>query len=327
MAIVTNALDSYTAIGNREDLVDAIYDISPTDTPFMSAAGRNTATGTFHEWQVDALASQDVLNAQLEGDEVARAASAPTVRTSNICQISRKDASVTGTQDEVNKAGRNKELAYQMTKRTKELKRDMEGILLGIRVKVNSQHPSQNPGPSSVPETIARELGGAQTWLATNTSRGSGGTDPSPADGSDAPGDGTDRAFTEDFLKDVIQATYTSGGNPSTLMVGPFNKQAVSAFIGRTQARQAVSADTILASASIYASDFGDLMVVPNRQQDDAVAFLWDYPLVTVSYLRPFINFPLAKIGDAESRVILSEYTLEMRNEAAHGIVADLLVS
>ena len=130
MTQVENAFDTYEAIGNREDLINQIYDISPTKTPFLSGTARNTASATLHEWQTDALVAAASDNAQLEGDEVTRAASLPTTRLNNSCQISRKDATVTGTQDVVDKAGRTREMAYQMMKRTKELKRDMESSLL-----------------------------------------------------------------------------------------------------------------------------------------------------------------------------------------------------
>ena len=317
MAQVTGAFDTYEAIGNREDLIDTIYDISPTDTPFMSGIGRNTATATKHEWQTDALAAASAGNAQLEGDEVTRAASTPTTRLFNNAQISRKDATVTGTQDIVNKAGRNRELAYQMMKRTKEIKRDMESSLLANNARVDGTI------------TTARELAGIESWLATNFIAAAtiDATGAPAGDGSDVNTPGTLTAFTEDMLKVVIALCWDIGGEPDTIMVGSFNKQVISGFVGRTQARQNIDKERIQASASLYASDFGDLKVIPNRFQVATSALVLQMDMWATSYLRSFVNFPLAKIGDADTRVILSEYTLEARNEASSGIVAGLLAS
>ncbi len=311
MAKVTNAFDTFTAKGNREDLVNAIYNIDPDDTPFISAIPRVKATATLHEWQTDSLAAADAGNAQLEGDEVSRAASTPTTRLSNVCQISRKDATVTGTQEVVNKAGRGSEMSYQMAKRSKELRRDMEKIVTGNQAK--------NTGNA----TTARTAATLEAWLASNTSRGATGADPT-GDGTDAATDGTQRAFTETLLKDVIQAAWNAGGKPTMIMVGPFNKRTLSGFAGRASARQTISPDTILAAASLYASDFGDLKVVPNRFQRERSAFVIDPEMAALATLRDFEDFELAKVGDAQTRVLLTEWTFEMRNEAAHGVVADL---
>lgn len=310
MAIVTNAFSTYGAIGNREDLTDAIYNISPTDTPFMSMAGRTKAEAVTHEWQTDSLAAA-ASNAQLEGDTTSRAASTPTTRLSNLCQISSKNATVTGTQQVVKKAGRTDELAYLMAKRSKELKRDMETILVGSQARVAGD------------ATTARQMASLENWLQTNDSRGPSGVQGNG--GTTAVTDGTQRDLTETLLKSVLKMTYNSGGNPTTIMVGPSNKQVISGFTGRTNARNVVDQNNvILGAASIYMSDFGDLKVVPNRFQRDRTCLVLDPEYWAVAYLRSFERFDLAKVGDAETKVILSEYTLEARNEAASGVVADL---
>lgn len=314
MAIVTGALSTYVARGNREDLADVIYNISPSDTPFMSAVAREKATSVLHEWQQDTLAAASTANAQLEGDAVTRATSAPTVRSQNYCQISSKDATISHTQEAANSAGRKSEMAYQMAKRSKELKRDMEAILTG------------NQGYNSGSTTTARTLRSLESWLGSNTSRGAGA-------GANATGsafgatDGTQRTFTETLLKSVVQQVYSSGGEPTLLMVGPVNKQRVSDFTGRTSAQQVVSEKKILAAASMYASDFGDLKVVPNRFQRERTAFVIDPEYAAVAFYRPFTQYQLGKLGAADSRVIEAEYTLQMRNEAAHGVIADLATS
>jgi hypothetical protein len=313
MAVVTNALTTYTAKGNREDLADTIYSISPTETPLMSALERVRASNVAHEWQTDSLAAATTANAQLEGDTISRSASSATARLINYCQISTKDATVTGTQETTNSAGRKSEMAYQMAKRSKELKRDMETILCG------------NQGYNAGGAATARALRSLESWLVTNTSRGTTGANSTGA--TAAATDGTQRAFTETLLKTVIAQVYSAGGEPSLLMVGPFNKMAVSGFAGRASQQQVVAKDMILGAASIYSSDFGELKVVPNRFQRDRSAFVLDPDYAAVAFFRPFFQYALAKVGDAETRVISAEYTLQMRNEGAHGVVADLLTT
>lgn len=313
MALATGGFTTYTAIGNREDLTDAIYNISPMDTPFCSSAARGKAKAVFHEWQTDALAAVSTSNAALEGDDYTVSTSSPTTRLGNYCQISTKTVAVTGTQEVVDKAGRRSEMAYLIAKRGNELKRDIEAIV--------TRNQGQNAGDS----TTARKARSLESWLTTNTSRGSSGADSTAATaGATDATAGDVRAFTEPLLKDVIQQVYVSGGDPSILMVGPFNKQKVSDFTGRTQARQMIDQTRIQAAASLYASDFGDLKVVPNRFQRERSAFVLDPEYAAISYLRPFKTEDLARTGDSMRKFMLAEWTLEMRNEAAHGVIADI---
>ena len=311
MAIVANTFQTYQAIGRRENLADTIYNISPSDVPFMSMCGRSKATNTLAEWQTDALAAA-AANAHIEGDEYAFTAVTPTVRLGNYTQISRKTVIVSGTQQAGNNAGRDSEMAYQLAKNSKALKRDMETALTGKVAKA--------AGATGT----ARTLGGLETWTSTNKSRGTNGAG---AGAGAAPTDGTQRAFTETILKAVIQSTYSSGGDPSVLMVGPFNKGVVSGFTGRSSARQMIGATKIQAAADLYASDFGDLKVIPNRFQRERSAFILDPEYWSVAYFRDFKQEEVAKTGDAIKRALLVEYTLIAKNEAASGVCADLNAS
>ena len=220
MAQVTNTYSTYDATGEREDLADIIYNISPTDTPFMSGIGREKATAVYHEWQTDSLAAAASDNYQIEGDEISFAAPSATTRIGNRTQISRKSVIVSGTLDAVSTAGRNNELAYQISKNSKELKRDMETSL------------TANQAPVTGDDSTATRLAGIESWIKTNTSKGGGsGADPSTS-GTNARTDGTQRAFTEAQLKDVIKKVWDSGGDPSMIMLGSFNKQKLSGFTG-----------------------------------------------------------------------------------------------
>ena len=120
---------TYQTVGIREDLADIIYSISPTETPFMSGVAKTSATNTSHQWQTDALADV-VANAAVEGATISYPTLSATTKLTNYTQISTKAVQVSGTNDAVTSAGRNNELAYQVAKSAKELKRDMETALL-----------------------------------------------------------------------------------------------------------------------------------------------------------------------------------------------------
>ena len=305
---------TYTAIGQREDLSDVIYNISPTDTPFMSTVGKTKATATYHEWQTDSLASVNTSNYAVEGAAASDATMSPTTRAGNRTQISQKTVKVSGTLEAVDKAGRKSEKAYSLAKASAEIKRDMEAILLS------------NQASSAGDASTARKLGGLQAWLATNGDFGTGGS--AGASGSTARTTGTDRTFTEDILKTVVAEVYTAGGSPKVLMVRPNHKQVVSTFAGIAAQRYMAPADaptTIIGAADVYMSDFGSISVVPSRYITTTdVAFVIDPDMAAVAYLRPFQTNELAKTGDAEVTQLLAEYTLQVSNEAAHGIIADI---
>lgn len=313
MALVTNAVTTYDVTTNREDLADAVYRISPVDTPFMSMVPRTKATAVLHEWSEDELGTIDTSNARLEGDTLSRAATTNPGRLQNYCQISSRDATVTGTQRATNPAGIDDMLAFQMSKKSLELRKDMEYTLLG------------NQGQTAGNATTARTLRSFNSWIDSNGSRGTGGADSASATAGAT--DGTQRAFTETLLKDAIKDAYEDGGEPDCILVGPFNKQAASAFTGRSQARQHIDEKKILGAAALYASDFGDLKIVPSRTQRDRDGYVIDKDKAAVAFLRAFEPQELGRIGDAVTRDIISEYTLEMRNPKAHSLVADLTTS
>ena len=315
MAIIANTYQTYQAIGRREDLANTIYNISPADTPFMSMVGRSKATNALAEWQTDALDAV-AANAKVEGDEYTYNAVTPTARISNQTQISSKTVIVSGTQQASNNAGRDSEMAYQLAKSSKALKRDMESALTGKVAKAAGN------------TSTARTLGGYETWTTSNVSRGGGSPAGSGAGLGAAPVDAaTKRAFTETLLKTVIQSSYSSGGDPSVLMVGPFNKGVVSGFTGRSSARQMIDSTKIQAAADLYSSDFGDFKVIPNRFSREQTGYIIDPEYWSVAYLRDFKQEELSKSGDAIKRALLVEYTLIAKNEGASGVVADLTIS
>lgn len=314
MAQPTNAFSSYQAIGNREDLSNLIYTISPTDTPFLTMAAKGKASGVYHEWQTDSLAAPDGANAHIQGNDDVGGAISPTTRLGNRTQISKKTAVVTGTQETVDKAGRSSEMAYQMDKRIKELKRDMEAILTGNQAAVVGD------------DTTAAKLRSLEAWYSTNVSRGSGGANGSSTQAATDATTGDLRAFTEDLLKDVLQKCYNSGGDPDVIMVGSSNKQKLSGFAGNASRTIDAKGKKLVSSVDVYVSDFGELKIVPNRFSRGRTVHVLQSDMVGVDYLRDFTTYDLAKTGDSIKKSILAEYTLKVNNEAAHGVIADLTV-
>lgn len=309
-----DTFSSYDAVGNREDLSDVIYDISPTDTPFMSGIAKNTATATFHEWQTDSLAAAADDNFVIEGDDATTDASSPTVRLGNYTAISDKVARVTGTQRANDSAGRGDEMDYQVMKRGKELKRDVEKILLNNNARVAGN------------DSTARECAGVEAWIATNTSAGAGGSDPT-GDGTDARTDGTQRVLAESDVSAVLASIADQGGDPTKIMVGTFNKQAFSALSGNSSRFVDGTEQVLSPAVHVYRSDFGDLEICFNRFQRARSALILDMDMWAMSTLRDFQSTDLAKTGDTDRKQILVEYTLECRQEAASGIIADLTTS
>lgn len=325
MAVPTGTYQTYQQVGIREDLADKIYDISPTETPFMTMCkvGKKAAN-TKVEWQTDALAAADADNAVIEGDDATTDTASPTTRLSTYTQIMDKVVRVSETSQQVNAAGRKKALAYEVAKRSKEIKRDMESRITG------------NKASSAGSAGAARTTAGVLAWLETNTSRGTGGSDGGFNSGTGVVDAATDasssnvRTFTEALLKAVIKDCWDNGGEPNIVMVGSHNKQIVSGFGGiATQYRdnRQVGPASIIASADVYVSDFGQFQIVPNRFSSARDAMVLDMEFWELRYLQPFNISPLAKTGHSERRLLRAEFALCSKNEGASGVIADLTTS
>lgn len=322
MTVPAGTFQVFQAIGNREDLEDLIYNISPTDTPFMKMAGRGKATAVFHEWQTDALASPSTTNAAIEGDDATNISVVPTVRVGNYNQIAQKAFGISGTQQVTNSAGRKDEMAYQLVKYGKELKRDMESQL--------TQNKASNAGGSG----SARISASLESWISSNvTTIGTGGSPSSSGFQSGivaAPVDNSVQGtVSEANLKATISACWNAGGDPRTIMVGRFNKTKISAFSGiATQYKDNTNGPaTIIAAADVYVSDFGSHQIIPNRFSRDRTILVLDMDYWQIDYLRTFNQYAIAKTGDSDRKQLLCEYTLVSKNQAASGKIADCTTS
>lgn len=314
MTVPANTFQAYTQVNIREDLINAIYNVDPYKTPLLNMAKKAEANQTFHEWNTDSLAAQNLANAQVEGDVPANLVVAPTTRLGNYCQISGKTIEISGTSQAVIAAGGTNKMGYQLLKKSKELKRDMEGIL--------TQNAVRAVGSSST----ARLLGGLTVWVKTNTVSASGaGTAPSVADGTHLRTYSGSTLVTEANVKSVLQLIYqNSGESPEYALCSAKNKQNISAFTGPGTRFIEVEDKLLMTSVDIYESDFGEVKIIPDiflAQTGDIYFINPNY--LRVAYLRPFQTIPLAKVADADQKMLLTEYTLELGNEKAMGGVFD----
>lgn len=327
MAVDTATTTRFEQIGEREQLSNKIYNLAPMDTPFMTAIGRGpAATNTKVEWQTDDLAAAAV-NKQLEGDDASYATASATVRLANHTQIFAKSVVVSGTAQSLSTAGRRNELLYQVDKRTKEIKRDMELAFTG------------NYASDDGSRATARALGGFEAWIETNSSRGTGGADGGYTTtgivnaATDASSTNL-RTFTETLLKASIKSIWDETGDSAPLIiVGSFNKQQASGFSGIATQYQdhgnVMSSKNvaILGAADIYVSDFGKHKIVPDHFSRGRSALLVSPKHWEARYMRPFKINQLAKTGDADKRQLIAEVTICSKNEKSSGVVADLTTS
>ena len=314
MATVSGQLKDAGINGKPRDLMNMIFNVAPSDTPFLTMCGKSSASQTLHEWQTDTLASPGE-NSTPEGADTTSFAESNTTELSNKTQILKKAINVSGTAQAVKQAGVGKQYAYQMALRTKELKKDLEYALL------------QNKLSRADNGTNGRLMTGLPCWMQANYAAGTSGA---KATSSAACTAGTARLPTEAMLKSLLTDIYNAGGNPDTIMMAPDIRVKMSEVLtgGGTKMEKA---ETKKATAviDVYVSDFGSLKLEPNRVQayepfSKACAFVLDPQYWKVAYLRGFKEERLAVTGDSMKGHILVECTLEARNDASSGVLADL---
>ena len=330
MAVPTNTRLTFDAVGIREDLSDIIYNISPTDTPFLSRAGRGSADNTYFEWQTDSLAAA-ANNRQLEGDDPASLAVAEPRRLGNYTQISLKAVQSSGTAEAVDFAGRKSTQAYQLAKRAKEMKRDMEKMLTSDDVR--------NAGAAGT----ARASGGYASWIGTTAAgtsavidggastivglvnNGTGSPAPGP-DGTTVAAAGTTPAVTITLamINLCVSRVWDLGGTPDIIMCDGTLKQSISTLGGSVIADLQKNADgakpaTAVNAIDVLVTDFGTFQVVPSRFCLANRAYIMDMDLWSVDYLRGFATESLAKTGDSVKQIIIAEYGLRGKNGEGSG--------
>jgi hypothetical protein len=325
MAQAANTFETYDAVGNREELADKIWMITPEKTPWLALIGRKSVSSVHPEWQTDTLASPDTTNAQPEGNDWSYDPIVATTRIGNYTQISEKSFLISRTQENTSKAGRKSELARETAKKTTELKIDMEVITL------SNQASSAGTGNGATNRTSA----GFRAWLTSNDDLGAGGSSGSFSNGIQSVAtNGTQRAITKALIDSTMLSTVNAGGEPTVCMLSNYNKTVVSRFLDDADVvplRKEVGKGgaTIVGAADAYLTDFGLLTFVPNVQMTRAGAavarnvFLIDPSMVSLGIFDDIMINKPAQTGDATKRVANVEYTLIVNNEAAHGVIAD----
>jgi hypothetical protein len=321
MTAPTNVITGATPnVGVREDLEDVIYRVAPEETPLVSNIGSGgKASNTYHEWQTETLATPVATNAQLEGDDVATL-DAPnlTTRLGNTCQILRKTGGVSRTQEIVNKAGRDSELARQKTLKGIELRRDLEMRAVG------------NFAAVAEAGATTRKLAGFMAFITSNVSRGAGGSGAgfTAAPGPAAFTPGTQRPFTEALVKAVMATAFGNGAKPTQAYMGPTHKQQFAGFTGIADIRSEVKGKalaTITGGADVYVSDFGSLTLIPHPYGITRDCLLVDPEYAGIGTLDGVKSKALASNGDNEKFLLTMEKTLVIKNQTAHALIADLL--
>lgn len=328
MTVPTNTDQTFTQTNIREDLEDLIYNVDPFRTPIFNMAKKGEAKQTFHEWDVDALAAQNANNAAVQGDNPTNISLTPTGRMGNYTQIPTKAIQISGTLQAVVAAGGTNKMAYQLMKKSKELKRDIEGIITANTAKTS--------GNSTTPSLTA----GLPTFIATNDVflSSSSGANPTGAGayvtigsanffagGQARTDNGSTSAITEANVKKILQLIYTnSGDSPEYGVMSPVNKQLFSAFTGQGTRFTKVEDATLRTKVDVYESDFGEIKLIPDiflaRSRD---LYFLQPNYLKVEYLRPFQTIPLAKTGDSDQKELLCEFALNPCNEHAHGAYYD----
>jgi hypothetical protein len=312
-----NTVTTYSTVGNREDLIDKVFMISPTDTPFVSAIDQTGATAIYHEWQTDALSPPIANNAAVEGADASYSVEAPTTRIGNYSQIVLDAFSVSNTQEAVKHAGPN-QIARLQSKTMLQLKKDIEASAI--------TSTTMSSGSSST----GRTMKGVAGWVSTNYTGGAGGSAPVAGNPGTAPVAGTAFAYTEAELKLSLLSAYNAGGNVNMLLLTPLGKQIQSSFTGNITRMQDVNNSgeiTLKTSYTIYQSDFGEVTCVPNRvlaAVGDHAVYGVDTDMWALAVLRGMETEEMATTGDARNFQIRWEGTLEARNQASSFQIRDL---
>jgi len=332
MAVPANTRQTYGAIGIREDLSNIIYNISPMDTPFLNSAGRGSCDNTTFEWQTDELANT-AANRQVEGWDYASTAATEPRRLSNYSQISATQVQSSGTAEAVDFAGRKSTQAYQLAKRAKEMKRDMETMLLDNTVKAVGAAAVAR-ATASVGAWMGTPVVGTSTVmdgsLATPLGLANLGVGSVGPDGTTAPSAaaGAALAITLAGINATISRIWDLGGTPDTIICDAPTKQTISSAavggsvvadpIGNNSGSKAITA---VNAVDVLVTDFGTFKIIPDRFGVASQAYFLDFDLWSIDYLRPFRTETLAKSGDSVKQLLIAEYGLRAKNGFGNGML------
>ena len=299
MAGTKSSSSSYTfsgangwTVGNREDLLDIITNISPDETPLMNKFGRSKVTGMVHSWLTDSL-DQPAQNAHLEDAAFSSTPSVPRVKLDNYIQIFMRDCMVTDSQEAVLKAGVKSEMAYQLTKVLKAIALDVEYAI------VNNSTARQGDA------TNAGLMGGIPYFInATKLPN-----NVIAAAGSEV---------TEEEFNDAIQAAWAVGGTPDIAVMSGANKRIVSGFTGNADRQRSADSTKVKQIVNVYESDFGLVNTLLHRLMPDTRIDFLQSEYWKLAYLIPFKTVERPKDSLVNGKVVTGQLTMECRSPEAN---------
>jgi hypothetical protein len=317
----------------REDVLEKIYSISPTETPFLDMAGGGTYDNPYAEWTQDDLAATTLASAAIDGQDVAPITVASGARVGNHGQLSYMGVNVSEVALNTDNIGRSDEMGYQTTKRINELQNNIEASALSAQASVADNG-----------STVAGLTGGFDAWLETNVNVGAGGA-PGGFNATtkivDAPTDGTARGLTWTMVSDAIEAAYLAGAKPTKLLSVPGLTKRLAKYLFTTPYAAAPTANisgqgegvaqTSQGYIDTLRTDFGYTMqIVPCRNQqtygDPAACTLFGISPEFVEIPRMWGTKlqPLAKLGLYERKLISTHWMVRVLLEKAHFAIRDL---
>lgn len=294
------AYTSYDVVGKKEDISDIITNISPTKTPFQTMVGNEKIHNTLFQWQEDSLAAPNLSNAMIEGFDATETAPVPTVMRSNYTQILAKTVKVATTTDSVTRYGRAYETAYQISKYSSELKRDLEAIMLS------------GQAAAAGSDGAARNMASFQAQVASGQITNTGGVST---------------AMTEAQLLAALQVLYVNGVDPDILMIPPGESANIASYASaagryRTIPTESASASkTLVNVVDLYVSPFGEVKVILNRFQLNTDYLIFETDMWKQTVLRSWSRETLAKVGDSTRQMIVGEFSLKHKNQLASSVV------
>lgn len=315
----------------NEDVMQQIWDISHIPLPFTDMMSSDAVGNSYAEWTQDTLQAVDPANAKVDGADLTDNDTNTGARVGNHCQISTKTVQVSTRARESDTIGRSDELSYQVMMRQRELRRDVEAIMVGQQASIADNG-----------DAVAGLSAGFGAWLTSNVARGAAGANGGYGATSpgivDTPTAGTIRALTETIVRDVAQSVYEKGGNVTKFMTTPTVKRAFSEYLYTNEAKvailqsevgQAAEQATAKGAVDVFVSDFAILELIPNRLQqlvttNNANAYLIDPEYVRQGFLHGYRVEPQAKTGLSDKRQMIVDWTLKVLTEEAHGVIADI---
>lgn len=296
MAQNTQKAWSYDDSAIREDLLDVMTNIDPTEHNFQDLVAVATANAVLHQWPVDTLDAPGD-NAAVEGADAATASMTNPTRVTNLTQVFTKPYVVSGTELAAVQAGFTDRKAYEISKKLKALKNDIEyAVVRGSAATGNGTN-------------TASRLKGAKNFITTNATAQSG------------------VSLTEAILISYLSNSWTQGGRVDNILVGATLKQRIDGFSGNNTRFVGADEKKLVNTINLYSSSFGAEVIEVKLHRYVTVAGDTNNDILGiqsdtwgVAWLRKPFNKDLAPTGDAEKGMLIAEGTLEARAEKANFI-------